>query len=93
MRQILWALPSWARMRQRQEDAWVRKHERPCAEIEKNHQEDVVADKWYHELEMRNEALQEQNTRHTGELNGLSDGMRVRVGVGVISDALQGVPP
>jgi kinesin family protein C1 len=56
--------PLEARMRQR-EDAWVRERERLCAEIEKNQQENVDADERYRELQMRNEALEEQNKRLT----------------------------
>jgi hypothetical protein len=56
---------SASRMRQR-EDAWVRERERLCAEIEKNQLENVDADERYHEHEMRNEALEEQNKRLTG---------------------------
>jgi kinesin family protein C1 len=54
--------PLEARMRQR-EDAWVRERERLCAEIEKTQQENVHADERYRELEMKNEALEEQNAR------------------------------
>jgi hypothetical protein len=49
-------------MRQR-EDAWVRERERLCAEIENHQQANVEADEWYRELEMKNEALEEQNNR------------------------------
>jgi hypothetical protein len=47
-------------MRQR-EDAWVRERERLCAEMKRYLQENVGADERYRELELRNEALEEQN--------------------------------
>ncbi len=49
-------------MRQR-EDAWVRERERLCAEIENHQQANVEANERYRELEMKNEALEEQNNR------------------------------
>ena len=53
-----------AKMRQK-EDAWVSERERLCAGIAKNQQENVDSDKRYRELEMRFEALEEQNKRLT----------------------------
>ena len=75
--------PLEARMRQR-EDAWVRERERLCAEIENHQQSNVDADEKYREVEMKNEALAEENARlsreqkraATGGGEGSSDGAK-----------------
>ena len=52
--------PLEARIRQK-EDAWVKERERLCAEIENYQLSSKDVDERYRELEMKNEALEEQN--------------------------------
>ena len=54
--------PLEARIRQK-EDAWMKERERLCAEIESHQVSSKEVDERYRELEMRTEALEEQNTR------------------------------
>jgi len=54
--------PLEARIRQK-EDAWVKERERLCAEIENNQMASKEADEHRRELGMKNEALEEQNSR------------------------------
>jgi len=46
-----------------QEDAWVKEHGLLCAETENHKMASKEADKRYRDLEMKNEALSEQNSR------------------------------
>ena len=59
---IMSKAPLEARMRQR-EDAWVKERERLLGDIDAHQAASKGADERYRELEMRNEALEEENTR------------------------------
>lgn len=59
---IMSKAPLEARMRQR-EDAWVKERERLLGDIDARQAASKGADERYRELEMRNEALEEENSR------------------------------
>ncbi|KAL7534399.1 hypothetical protein ACHAXR_005847 [Thalassiosira sp. AJA248-18] len=72
--------PLEARIRQK-EDAWIKERERLCAEIESHQMSSKESDERCRELEMKNEALEEQNmrlrleARRSAATSNVSDGM------------------